>query len=299
MNKLHRSSQTVHAGTRTHSTTFYQRLRLRRARFAASSVRGLAHLHFFASLFARVRAWPVGRQVVNMIADYHRVFPDLLAAKAVVERYPDWGHQSDRNIQNNAVLATKMRPSDYPVIFHLSRIPLEGCRCFDLGGNTGNLFYLYDQYVHFPTSFRWTVCDFPANIRCGQDLARQRGESRLCFTQDRDEASGRDVLLISGALHYLEYSLADFLAGLPAPPKYVLVNRVPLVDAPTAATIQFVGGVMVACRLLNRADLMAEMERIGYRAVDQWSAPELSLPLPFDPEYSVRQYSGLAFQSIF
>ena len=75
-----------------------------------------------------------------------------------------------------------------------------------------------------------------------------------------------------------------------------MVNRTPLVNAPTAATVQYTHNVMVACRLLNRRDLLAGMERAGYQLLDSWHVPEFAIKLPYDPDYWVRQYSGLYFR---
>ena len=148
------------------------------------------------------------------------------------------------------------RPSDYPALFHLSRLHFENLSVFDLGGSMGNIFYLYDHYLGFPKSLRWTVHDLPGHVcSAGRDIARQRDESRIDFTDDPHGASDYDVLLISGSLHYFEFTLADYVAGLGQRPKHVLVNRTPLVDASTAATVQYTHGSMVACKLLNRSEL--------------------------------------------
>jgi putative methyltransferase (TIGR04325 family) len=179
------------------------------------------------------------------------------------------------------------------VLFHLGRLPLEGLRVFELGGTMGNTFLLYDRYIGFPRTLRWTVHDLPGNLERGREFARRQGESRLQFADEPQGASGHDVLLVSGALHYFDFTLAGYLAGLAQRPKHVFVNRTPLVDARTAATVTYNHGVMVACRLLNRAELLAGMERLGYQLVDSWSAPENSIKLPYDREYWVREYSGL------
>jgi putative methyltransferase (TIGR04325 family) len=239
----------------------------------------------------------VARQVVGHVAGYNRVFRDLSAARAVAERFAQHGHDS---LQNACGLRDDMatsRPSDYPVLFHLSRLKLEGFRVFDLGGTSGNIFFLYDGYLNFPANLRWTVHDLPGHAQRGRDRAWQKGETRLHFTDDPHGASGSDLLLVSGALHYFDFGLASYIAELPHRPRHVLVNRTPLVNAPTAATVQHSHhGVMVACRLLNRAELVSGMESLGYRLVDSWRAPEFSIKLPYDPEYWVREYSGLYFR---
>ncbi len=245
----------------------------------------------------RVRKWPLVRQAIDLAVGYNRVFPDLAAARKAATRYGMPGADSAEAARAlNARLATT-RPSDYPVLFHLSRLPLDGLRVFDLGGAMGNIFFLYHRYLAFPPSLRWTVHDLPGNMERGREFARRQGESRLQFTDDPHGASGHDVLLVSGALHYFDFTLADYIAGLTDRSKHVLINRTPLVDAPTAATVQYNPGVvMVPCRLLNRAELVAGMEKLGYRLVDSCARAELSIKLPYDPEYWVREYSGAYFR---
>jgi putative methyltransferase (TIGR04325 family) len=272
------------------------RLRLGQVRAVSTLMRELTRLRPFASLVALVRKWPLVRQAVDLMAGYNRVFPDLGAARKVAQRYAEPGHESSENLHGLQAFLAKMWPSDYPVLFHLARLPLEGLRVFDLGGTTGDLFWLYNRYINFPISLRWTVHDLPGNLERGLDFAQRQGELRLQFADDIHEASGHDVLLVSGALHYFDFTLADYLAGLARRPKHVFVNRTPLVDAPTAATVTYNQGVMVACRLINRAELVGGMERLGYRLVDSWRAPELSIKLPYDPEYGEREYSGVYFR---
>jgi putative methyltransferase (TIGR04325 family) len=275
----------------------FHRIQIARVRATSALMRQLTRLTPLASLVRRLRRLPLARQAVNLAAGYNRVFSDLAAARDCARKYAAPGHGSDENARALSRSMAKTRPSDYPVLFHLSRLPLEGLRVFDLGGAMGNLFFLYDRYLGFPTSLHWTVHDVPAHIERGRDLARQRCESRLQFSDNLHGASGCDLLLVSGALHYFELSLADYLAGLAESPRHVIVNRTPLVDAPAAATVQCgSGGVMVACLLLNRAELIERMEKRGYRVVDSWSAPEFSIPLPYDREYWVKEYTGIYFR---
>ena len=276
--------------------TCLRRARLAQIRTTSALMRELTRPSALAALVARVRKWPLARQVVDLVAGYNRVFPDLPSARAVAERYAERGHDSAENAHILAELMATTRPSDYPVLLHLAGLPLEGLRVFDLGGTMGDLFYLYDRYLSFPASLSWTVHDLPQNLERGRDLVRRRSESRLQFTDEIYGASGSDVLLVSGALHYFDFTLAEYIAALAQRPRHVFVNRTPLVDAPTAATVQHTD-VVVACRLLNRAQLIAGMQQLGYRLIDSWRVPEFSIKLPYDPEYWVREYSGAYFRA--
>lgn len=277
--------------------SIWRRLRIAQVLATSALMRECMRLGPLSALAGRLRKRPGARQAMDLIAGFNRVFPDLASAQEVVSRYRKHGHDTVENANALRDQMVNMRPSDYPVLFHLSRLPLEGLRLFDLGGTMGNIFFLYDRYLDFPASMRWLVHDLPNNMERGRDCARQRGESRLQFTDDLYGASGCDLLLVSGALHYFEFELADYLAGLAERPRHVLVNRTPLVQVPTAATIQYIYEVMVPCRLLNRAELVTGMQRIGYKLADCWRVPELSLRLPYDPDYWVREYSGFYFRA--
>ena len=273
------------------------RFRLVQIRYTSALTRVLTGRATGASLMRRVRRWPLIRPVINFVAGYNRVYSDLDRAQEAVERYSLFGHESAQNVQGTQVDRSRRTLSDYPVIYHLSRLRLEGLRVFDLGGSIGNIFYLYNRTLNFPDRFSWVVNDLPANMEFGRIFARDRGETRVQFANDPRDADGADVLHISGALHYFPFALADYLTGMTRRPPHVIINRTPLVDQPTAATVQLVRGVMVACRLLNQAELVAGMEKLGYQLIDSWRSPELSIRLPYDPEYWVREYRGLYFRA--
>jgi len=77
---------------------------------------------------------------------------------------------------------------------------------------------------------------------------------------------------------------------------HILVNRTPLIDGPTKATVQDGGICRVACVLYNRGEFVTAFEAIGYEVVDSWKAWELSLQLVGKPEYSALPYSGFFFR---
>jgi len=231
-----------------------------------------------------------------MLAGYNRVFPDLSAANKSAAWYRLQGHDSLATVHGLSADMAATRLSDYPVMFHLARINLAGRRVFDLGGTAGDLFYLYDRYLEFPCDLTWTVYDLPRHMQRGRETAQARGEARVQFADDPSSATGADVLLISGALHYFPFTLADYLADLSDPPQHIFVNRTPLVDAPTAATVQYWGREMVACKLLNRAELVTGLKKLGYQIVDYWRVPGKSIKMPYDPEYWVKEYSGAYFR---
>ena len=108
--------------------------------------------------------------------------------------------------------------------------------------------------------------------------------------------AGAELLIASGSLHYLDTPLSQMVAGLPEKPLYILINRTPLIDGPTKATVQDGGICRVGCVLYNRTEFVTPFEAIGYQVVDSWKAWELSLKLVGKPEYSALPYSGFFFR---
>jgi putative methyltransferase (TIGR04325 family) len=167
---------------------------------------------------------------------------------------------------------------------------------FDLGGSVGNLFYCYSKYLDIPSDFSWTVCDLADTNKLGKELAVSMNETRLRFTDQRLDADGTDLLIISGALHYFEQSLSDMVAAFIVKPRYVLVNRAPLVDVPALVTVQDGGTYRLVCVLHNRNDLIRGLGSLGYELLNSWEIHSRSVVIPCYPDRSAQFYSGLFFR---
>jgi putative methyltransferase (TIGR04325 family) len=220
----------------------------------------------------------------------------MSTASAVALRYMPAGHSCPAAIQEHLALGKKARPSDYPVLFHLGGLIKDKLAVFDLGGSSGNLWYCYSQYLNIHPDMQWIVFDLPETVEFGRRLAQDRGVHGLSFTTDLQALGGADILLSSGSLHYFEFSLPDILATMAHKPRHIIINRTPLTDGVSAVTVQDGDSHLVACRTNRRADLIHDLKALKYALVDSWSVPELSLQVPFYPEYSVPEYSGLYFR---
>ncbi len=228
----------------------------------------------------------------NALVGYRRPFASLREAQDAIAAYLGEGHETAANVEWHLALGERLRPSDYAALFHL-RTMLPGlARVFDLGGSAGNLFYSYRQRLDFPPGLIWQVCDLPRTIARGRQVAQERGAAQLRFTPEWTEASGADLLIASGSLHYFERPLSDMVADLAVRPRAILVNRTPLTDGPPMAAVQDGPGFCVACMLHNRAALIKGFERLGYRLRDEWQAAELHLRMPCYPERSADAYTG-------
>eukprot|EP01035_Chromulina_nebulosa_P001384 gene1384-1840_t len=76
-------------------------------------------------------------------------------------------------------------PRDYPAMFWLLRSLNDGMRSiFDLGGHTGVKYYAFRRTMNFPKDLQWTVCDVPAVVERGEQMAVDRApEGHLAGTR--------------------------------------------------------------------------------------------------------------------
>lgn len=188
-----------------------------------------------------------------------------------------------------------IRPSDYPVLFWISRIHHSIRSVFDFGGNVGRMYYASRPYLEFPNGCPWLICDLPGVTDVGRRIAERRGERDLHFTNDFQDAAGFDVVLASGSLQYMEADVAALLASVRNPPEHLLVNRLPLSPLATYYTVQDIGPALCPYRIANEREFVVSIERVGYRLVDLWRCPERACRVLFRWRYCVPAYSGMYF----
>ena len=269
--------------------------RERQIALAARVVKGIGRFGAGRSLLRGLQNQRLTAPLYQAMVGYRRPFGTLAEARAAVTAHGPaeaQGHESLTNVRHHLELSERARPSDYAALFHMRALVPELRTVFDLGGNAGNLFYCYQRYLTLRPDLRWTVLDLPGNMAAGEELARERGAEALRFAGDWSEASGVDLLIVSGSLHYLEKPLPEMVRELAVKPAHILINRTPLVEAAPVAAVQVASGFRLACMLYNRAELLGQLAALGYRVVDEWKAAELSMEIPGYPEYNVPAYSG-------
>lgn len=187
-----------------------------------------------------------------------------------------------------------IRVSDYPLLHWLSRLLAAGQHSiFDLGGHIGVSYYGFRRYLDYPQDMRWTVHDVPTVMAAGRERALQHDpERRLSFADSRDAADGTQLLLSTGALQYLDYSLPEFLQRLERPPPHVLVNLTPMHPSRGYFTLQNLGIAICPYRVMAVPDFLAGMKSLGYGVVDRWESFERELKVPFEPECTIDRYYG-------
>jgi putative methyltransferase (TIGR04325 family) len=271
-------------------------LRVKQIRFTARLLRAVEALPGGNHLMRRVATWPITAPILNAMLGYLRVFDSLPEAVAAARPYAEGGHEDPEHPKHHMSLAEVPRPSDYAALFHMRGLVYDRAKIFDLGGSIGNLFYLYDRYLNLPSDCIWLVFELPAWVELGRNVATNRGENRLQFTRKWQDATGAELLIASGSLHYFDPPLSQMVSELLEKPTHILINRTPLIEGPTKATVQDGGTHRVGCVLHNRAEFVTAFEAIGYNVVDSWKASELSLNLVGKSESSALPYSGFFFR---
>jgi putative methyltransferase (TIGR04325 family) len=216
---------------------YLQHLRMYQSNQTFRLLCGIERLPGGSNLLRFLVHWRVTAPILDLLLGYHRTFDRLEDAEAAIRSYSGFGHETPEYIENTTSSMKRGRPGDYAMMFHMQRMNLTGAKIFDLGGHTGMLFYTCDRYMGLPDC-SWLIYDLPAEINVGKRLAASRSERRILFTGRWGDASGADLPIASGSLHYFETPLATMINNLPKKPKRVLVNLTPLIDGPTKATVQ-------------------------------------------------------------
>lgn len=272
------------------------RLRIFQIRALASVLNFVGSRSPGRKLIAVLRSNRLTRAALDAALGFQRVFPSFEAAQACASKYIRAGHEHPDEIRFHTAISDTVRESDYPVLFYLAPIASHLRRVFDLGGNVGNLFYAYQGKVAFPSAMTWTVHDLPVKKPLGQKLAVQRAESRVRFAESIAEASGSDVFIASGSLHYFEQPLHEILRTLADLPTHVFVNRSPCSSGEGLITVQDNRSYLVPCKLHSRQELIAGLRTLGYALQAEWPVHERRLSVPTHPELCERTYSGFYFK---
>jgi putative methyltransferase (TIGR04325 family) len=189
-----------------------------------------------------------------------------------------------------------LNPNDYPVLFWLAKILKPGSAIFDFGGGLGQCWYSYEPYLQVLDQARWIVCDLPAFVRQGQELAREQAATDLQFTSDLDRSADAAIFMSNGALQYMADDLPTLLGKLRKAPDHVVINRVPMYDGEAYYTIQRTRHNSYApYRIMNREEFCRGMRLLGYREQDRWEVSR-TLHVNFQPVYDVKKYQGFYFR---
>lgn len=275
-----------------------RKLRLHQIRIFVSLLSYVGRSATGKLLVQRMRRRPALGALLRWLLGYRKTFDSLSEAETCAARYIRFAHDHPGETELHRKLSDRTRESDYPVLFHLAPIAARLRRVFDLGGGVGNIFYSYDRHLRFAKELTWTVCELPPRRADGARFALERKEPRLRFTGEFNGATGVDLLLVSGALHYFEEPLHPMLRRLERLPRRVIVNRTPFSRGHALVTVQDSRDFLVACKLHDQADFIDGMKDLGYVLRDSWPVFELKTWVPLYPELSFAHHWGFYFEYV-
>jgi putative methyltransferase (TIGR04325 family) len=233
--------------------------------------------------------------VLKWLVAFRGTFQSLEDARVCARRYVPASHEHPKQVTLHAEFAEVTRESDYPVLFFLCPIASKLRTVFDFGGSIGNLFFQLDRRLNFSDDLVWTVHDLPFKREAMFDFAKEKGEKRLSFTEEFSSASGVDLFIVVGAIHFFEPKLAELLCQLDRLPRHVIVNRSPFSSGEDIVTVQDGGLWVNPCKLHSVEKLCSGMRNLGYELVASWPVHERRLRIPLIPEYN-ESYLGFYFR---
>jgi putative methyltransferase (TIGR04325 family) len=251
--------------------------------------------------FATLRDWRNERRFRQRHLEpvYSGVYPTFEAAIASLPKEIFVGFDDETFPDFYLEYHFGLNPYDYPMLFWLKKIYRPGTNIFDFGGGIGQCRYAYEPFLELTEQLggaHWTVCDLPAFVKRGGEIAAEKGVTDLHFTSDFKQASEAGVFITNGALQYLPKDLPEMLTDLERLPEHVLINRIPGYDGPGYYTVQNTRHrSYTPYRIINREAFRAGMAALGYRQEDNWGVPR-KLHVNFHPECDVEKYQGFYFR---
>ena len=228
---------------------------------------------------------------------FNGLYPDMATAAQALPRGRAIGYDNPASAYRVIDEFGTLFDDDYPVMFWLAQV-LPECRLlFDWGGNVGLKYFAYRSYLTYPDGLEWTVCDVPAVVAAGREVARREGAVGLSFTTQLDVLPSADILFAAGVLHFIEDPFGT-LRSLPSLPQHLLFSKVPIYDRPSAVTLQNMGTAVCLYQLFNRAEFLHEIATLGYELIDEWRSPDCACRIPFHPDHTIDAYSGFFFRKL-
>ncbi|MCK7594827.1 methyltransferase, TIGR04325 family [Pseudomarimonas salicorniae] len=223
------------------------------------------------------------------------VYGSFAEAAAAAPQVKPVGYDNEGSV---ALYGDELRPRDYPAVFWIDRLVAAGARrVFDLGGYTGIKHYGFSRLIDYPEDLVWTVGDVPAVVEEGRRVAEARGlESRLKFTTDMADMVTADLLFASGSVQFLEESPGAILQRTGARPRWIVLNTSAIHPKLSYITLNSIGTAFCPYRVQSRDSLVAELEALGYRLVDEWRNPGKGITVPFHRECDLEEYRGFCFE---
>ncbi len=233
---------------------------------------------------------PRSRRFTGAYSSYEEAF----AAASRAGRLAGYNHHEIAEVSFEQMC--RIMPWDYPVMFWLSRLHDQIDGLLDAGGHMGTKYRAFRAPLALSEDFRWVIYELPAIAEAGRRRAEEDGLRALRFVDDLKGVPQLPVFLGSGLMQYLDVPLSSLLTRLPDLPRHLLLNKVALrKNGPPVVTLERIGDAYVPYQMRNEADLVQDLETIGYRLVDRWSIDALSHVIDTHPELGPSSSAGFYF----
>ena len=222
-------------------------------------------------------------------------FESFAAAEAAAPPGTPVGYDNAQAAQ--ALYSHQIYDWDYPALFWLGRAFDAGMRTvLDVGGHVGIKYYAFRRVLDLPPELHWTVCDVPAVVQAGRELATQRGATaQLDFCTTPAAAPPCDVLLLSGSLQYLPTDMPQLLATLKAKPRRIVLNITAMHESRTLYTLNSIGFAVCPYRIQQQEQLFKDLSDAGYKRRDAWRNIGKPIAVPFVDGGDQAFYGGCCF----
>jgi putative methyltransferase (TIGR04325 family) len=182
--------------------------------------------------------------------------------------------------------------STYAVLMWLNKLIKPGTRIIDVGGATGIVYWLYRRYFTLPEGVTWVVIDMPAVVEHGRSQTKTADQAQLMFQTEIGPTGPDDILMALGSLQYMAPSQFQLFVTAAAGCRTVIVNKIALVDKAEFWTVQYLGTSRATYWIANRAAFFAAFAAIGFKCVETWPVPEISVGIPFASAHTNPSISG-------
>lgn len=262
---------------------------------------GLRHVPLVPQLYAR-RVWS---RRMNLM---YGVFDSRGEAEAFVAGFgkAGWDDEALAKVltEGSEPTAAEQPPkvlqtSQFAVMLWLTKLLRPHGTVTDLGGAGGGFYELCARYGLLDPLRRWHVVDMPEVVKRGDERHAALKSSKISFGTDLEAAPPADILLALGCLQYMPDPLGErgpgIVEAVGSSCEAILINKVPLIDGDDVWTAQNYVSAASPYRLFNRQKFLDYFERRGYRQLDRWVVPELTVEIPFHPERAMTELEGFCF----
>lgn len=186
---------------------------------------------------------------------------------------------------------------DYPTMFWLADAFRNGMTTvFDLGGHVGIKYHAFRRVIGYPETLSWIVSDVPSVAAAGEALAAQRQcTQQLTFCSNLKRIEEADILLLSGSLQYLPWTISEVLASAARKPLRVILNITAAHSHQTLYTLNSIGRAICPYRIQPSDEILGEIRQSGYRRRDVWRNDGKPITIPFVEGGDDAFYFGCCF----